>query len=453
MSGDSLDLGPEEMRALGYAAVDAVVDHLSGLRAGPAFVPAPAGLAASLDEPAPEEGTDPVALVDVVRDRVTAAGVRTHHPAMLAYIPVAATFPGAVADLLASGLNVFAGSYQSGPGAAEVELLVLRWFRDLLGLDPAADGIVAGGGSIANLLGLAAARERRPDGGADRVAYITSEAHSSIGRALRVLGMRHVRTVAVDAAFRMQPDALRAAIEADRRDGLAPWCVAVAAGSTNTGAIDDLPAIAAVCRQEGVWMHADGAYGGFLALTERGRAAMPGLELADTLVLDAHKSLFCPIPAGIVYARRGDDLPRAFAVRPDYLKDIDRAGGVNFADRGLELSRPFRALKVWMTVKTFGIGRIRAALDRGLDLADLAAAEVAASPDLETVIPHSLGVVNFRSTAGVPVERMVAAVAAAGGFIGSTVVAGTPAVRLCVLGHRSDEAAVEAVVRAAAAAR
>jgi aromatic-L-amino-acid decarboxylase len=448
-----LDLTPAEMRALGYAAVDAVVAHLEGLGTGPVVTPPPADLAARLDEPPPEAGTDPVALLAVVREQILASGVRTQHPAMLAYIPIAATFPGAVGDLMAAGVNVFAGSYQSGPGAAEIELLVLRWFRDLLGLDPGADGVVVGGGSVANLVGLAVARERRPAGGVDRVAYVTSESHSSVGRALRVLGMTRVCTVEVDERFRMRPDGLVRAMDADAAAGRTPWCVIAAAGSTNTGAVDDLPALAAVCAERGAWLHVDGAYGGFLALTERGRAAMPGLELADTLVLDAHKSLYCPVTSGIVYARDGRDLERAFAVRPDYLKDIDRAGGVNFADRGIELSRPFRALKIWMTVKTFGLARIREALTRSLDLADLAAEHVARSDRLEAAAPHSLGVVTFRSSGGIAAERLVEAVAAAGGMIGSTSVAGEPAARLCVLGHRTDEAAVTAVMSAAESAQ
>jgi len=372
---------------------------------------------------------------------------------MFAFIPVAPTFPGVVADMLAAGMNVFAGSFQSGPGASVVELEVLGWFRELLGLAPAAEGVIASGGSTANLVGLAVARDRRPDGGANRVAYMTSEAHSSVGRALRLLGMEHVHEVAVDERFGMRPDALSEAMAADAAAGRVPWCVVAAAGTTNTGAVDDLPALRRAADEHGAWLHVDGAYGGFLALTERGRAAMPGLELADTLVLDAHKSLYCPLLAGIVFAREGADLERTFTVRPAYLKDMDRYGGVNFADRGIELSRPFRALKVWLTVKTFGLREIRAALDRSLDLGLLAARLVDESPALELVTGPSLGVVNFRSAAGVAVEQMMAEVIAAGAYISATTVHGERTARICALGHRSDEAALRSVVEAAAAAR
>ena len=259
--------------------------------------------------------------------------------------------------------------------------------------------------------------------------------------------------MAIDERFRMRPDALTEAMAADADAGLVPWCVIAAAGSTNTGAVDDLPALRRAASERGAWLHVDAAYGGFHALTDRGRAAMPGLELADTLVLDAHKSLYCPLLAGVVFARSGADLEATFTVRPEYLKDMDRYGGVNFADRGIELSRPFRALKVWLTVKTFGFREIRAALDRSLDLGLLAAELIAESPRLELVTGPSLGVVNFRSADGVTVEQMVAEVIAAGAFISATTVAGERTARICALGHRSDEEALRSVIRAAEAAR
>ena len=162
MAESGLDLTPEQMRELGYAAVDAVVEHLGALRSGPTFTPPPPDLAKRVAEPPPEEGGDPVELMGWLQRELLGPGVRNHHPGMFAYIPVSPTFPGVVADMLAAGLNIFAGSYQSGPGAAVVELEVLGWFRDLLGLDPGAEGVIASGGSTANLVGLAVARDRRP---------------------------------------------------------------------------------------------------------------------------------------------------------------------------------------------------------------------------------------------------------------------------------------------------
>ena len=198
---------------------------------------------------------------------------------MFAYIPVSPTFPGVVADMLAAGINVFAGSFQSGPGAvghrARGAGLVPRAARP----DPAAEGVIASGGSTANLVGLTWRATAVPTAVPARVAYVTTEAHSSVGRALRLIGIEQVHDVAVDERFRMCPDALAEAMAADdRAAGLVPWCVVAAAGSTNTGAVDDLPALHRVADEHGAWLHVDAAYGGFLALTERGRAAMPGLE-------------------------------------------------------------------------------------------------------------------------------------------------------------------------------
>ena len=259
MADGGLDLTPDQMRELGYAAVDTVIEHLTTLRDGPTFTPPPPDLTERIVEPAPEDGSDPVELLGWLRSEVLAAGVRNHHPGMFAFIPVAPTFPGVVADMLAAGMNVFAGSFQSGPGASVVELEVLAWFRELLGLTPTAEGVIASGGSTANLVGLAVGRDRRQDGGSMRVAYTTTETHSSVGRALKLLGMERVREVAIDERFRMRPDSLAQAMAEDAATGLTPWCVIAAAGTTNTGAVDDLPALRAVADVHGAWLHVDAA--------------------------------------------------------------------------------------------------------------------------------------------------------------------------------------------------
>jgi glutamate/tyrosine decarboxylase-like PLP-dependent enzyme len=369
---------------------------------------------------------------------------------MLAYIPNHPTFPGAVADLLIAGTNVFAGSWQGGPGAAVVELAVIGWIRDLLGLAPTTTGVIQSGGSMANLVGLAVARERHLADAAGRVAYMSDQAHSSVGRALRLLGVEHVRELATDDGFRLEPQTLAEAVADDRAAGRTPWCVAAAAGATNTGSVDDLRGLAAVAATEGLWLHVDGAYGGFLALTDRGRARMPGLELADSLVLDAHKSLYVPIAAGIVLIREGEQLERAFSVRPEYLRDAYALGGVSFSDRGPELTRPFRALKVWMTIKSFGFPQLAAALDRSLDLAEQAAREIDDDPGLEVVTGPWLGMVTFRSTRGVPAVDLVQAVERSGrGMISTTELRGETVARICVLGHRTQIEDIRAVLAAA----
>jgi aromatic-L-amino-acid/L-tryptophan decarboxylase len=457
-SGDEwtpLDLSPEEMRALGYSAVDAIVEHMTEIGSRPAYAaPDPDALWAALGGPPPIEGTDEPAPVlhDAMR-AVARSGIRPDHPGMLAYIPNHPTFPGAIADFVVSGVNVFAGSWQGGPGAAVVELAALGWIRDMLGLDPAAEGVMQSGGSMANFVGLAVARDGHLADATRRVLYATDQAHSSVGRAVRLLGLPPPREVEVDEGFRMLPDRLEAAVAEDRAAGRTPWCVVAAAGATNTGAIDHLAALADVCDRHGMWLHVDGAYGGLLGLTKRGRAALAGIERADSLVLDAHKSLFVPLTAGIVFVRRPGLLEQTFAVRPEYLNDAYVLGGVHFSDRGPELTRPFRALKVWLTLRTFGFRRIAAALDRSLDLAQLAAEEIDRSDRLQRVTGPWLGIVTFRSVRGLPAGALVDAVAASGrGVISTTTLAGEQVARACVLGHRTRPEDVRAVIRAAASA-
>jgi aromatic-L-amino-acid/L-tryptophan decarboxylase len=448
-------MSADEMRALGYAAVDAIVEHMSGIRDMPAYTAGDAGaLEQSLGGPPPVDGCDPRDLIATVVSDALHTGTRTDHPGMLAYVPNHPTFPGAVADFLAAGANVFAGSWQGGPGAAVVELTVLRWICELLGLDASTAGVIQSGGSMANLVGLAVARDTHlPGVGADRVAYVSSQSHSSVTRALSLLGIDHVREVPVDAGYRLRADELARAADRDRVAGLLPWCAVAAAGSTNTGAVDDLPAISAVCRERDLWLHVDGAYGGLIALGDRGRAVIRGLELADSLVLDAHKSLFVPLAAGLVMIRDGGRLERTFTVRPEYLEDAYRLGGVSFSDRGPELTRPFRALKLWMTIRAFGFERIRQSLDTGLELAELAATLIERSDRLDVVTGPWLGIVTFRSTFGVPALALVEAVVASGrGMISTTVLGGETVARLCVLGHRTRAVDVERVLEAAAAA-
>jgi len=451
---DPLAVDPETMRELGYRTIDLLVERLQ--REEPPIRRAtPAEMRERLHGPAPDEA-EPFAEILAGLDRnVLPFASRDGHPGFFGFIPFAGPWPGALGDLIASACNLYAGSWMEAAGVSQVELEVLGWFKEWIGFPSEAAGSLVSGGSAGNLTALACAREALAGPMRDDlVLYVSDQAHSSIARAARLLGFRpeQVRVLPSDASFRLAPRTLGAAMDADQSRGLTPFAVAAQAGTTNTGAVDPLDELATLCHERGAWLHVDGAYGGFLALTERGRAAMPGLELADTLVLDAHKSLYCPLAAGIVFARAGGDLEQTFTVRPEYLKDMDRYGGVNFADRGVELSRPFRALKVWLTVKTFGLAEIRAALDRSLDLALLAAELITESPRLELVTGPSLGVVNFRSAAGVTVEDMVANVVAAGAFISATTVAGERTARICALGHRSDEQSLRSVIEAAAAA-
>ena len=332
-----------------------------------------------------------------------------------------------------------------GPGPSQVELVVHDWFKRWIGYPAEAAGVLVSGGSAANLTALACARETLVGHGDDRaVLYVSDQTHASVGRAVRVLGFaqNRVRVLPTDADQRLDPATVSTAIDADLGAGLRPLALVAAAGATNTGAVDPLSELAVVCRRHGVWLHVDAAYGGFAALTERGRRALAGLELADSVTLDPHKWLYQPIECGSLLVRDGQLLERAFAIDQDYLSDAGgRVGEVDFGDLGLQLTRGFRALKVWLSVSHFGVAAFRAAIDKSLDLTELARRRIAADDRLEAVAPGALGITCFRRRVdGGEIEAatlnaaLIAAYEASGrGLVSSTRVHGRYAVRLCVL--------------------
>jgi selenocysteine lyase/cysteine desulfurase len=288
----------------------------------------------------------------------------------------------------------------------------------------------------------------------DLVVYVSSQSHSSVARAARALGFRpeRVRVLPVDRSFRLRVDVLERAIVADRAAGLFPLAVSANAGTTNTGTVDPLGHLADVCAEHGVWLHVDGAYGGFAALTERGRQTLTGIERADSVTLDPHKWLFQPFECGALLVRDPDGLRSAFEITPDYLHDVSAREEVNFSDRGLQLTRMTRSLKVWMSVQTFGLAAFRAAIDRALDLAREAEERVRASAELELLAPVDLSVVAFRRRpVGMSDERrldalntaLVGAVEDAGDvYLSSTRLFGRSAIRVCVLNPTTTAAHV-----------
>ncbi len=452
---DPLALDREAMRELGHRTVDALVDLLTD-PATPALTrAAPEEMAERLPLGAPPAGPrDWDELVAQLGEHVFPFMSRLDHPGYFGYIPACGTFPGALGDLMASVLNLDVGSWMQSAGPTRLELVVLDWFRQWIGYPSSAAGVLVSGGSAANLTAIACARETVLGGaraGAP-VAYVSDQAHSSLARAARLIGLGpdQVRVLPTGSDQRLQADVLAAAIDADARAGHKPMVAVGAAGTTNTGAVDPLGELAALCRERGVWFHVDAAYGGFAALTERGRAALAGLSEADSVTLDPHKWLYQPFECGSVLVRDGRLLSRAFAIAPDYLKDtlgVDEE--VNFADRGLQLSRGSRALKVWLSVSFFGADAFRAAVDRTLDLAAVAEQHVRDTPELELMSPASLGIICFRRRgAGAALNAaLVAEFERTGrGLVSSTRLRGEYAIRLCVMNHTSDEATVRSVL-------
>ena len=444
---DPLALDRETMRRLGYRVVDLLVDQEQDVplrRASPAEMqkrvggPPPAG-------PQPLEDVLARLQQDVLPYRS-----RVDHPRFLAFIPGSGTWPGALADFVASACNVYAGSWMESAGPSQVELEGLGWFKDWVGYPAGAAGSLTSGGSAANMTALACAREAKA--GAmrdDLVLYVSDQAHSSIARAARILGFRpdQVRVLPTDTRLRLAPETLSAAIETDLRAGRAPLAVSANAGATNTGAVDPLEELAEVCGRHGVWLHVDAAYGGFAVLSERGRAELRGLELADSLTLDPHKWLYQPFECGCVLVREGRLLREAFELTPDYLADARASDEeTSFGDLGLQLTRTSRALKVWVSIQTFGLDAFRAAIDRSLDLAEHAARRIEESDVLELLATPSLGIVCFRRR-GVEGSALASALEASGaGLVSTTRLHGELALRLCILNHTTTQDDVDAVL-------
>ena len=449
---ESLSLPPEEMRRLGYLVVDRIVDHLERLPDLAPIRAADAGaLRAALGGPPPELPGDPDAALELLFEQVLPCGQYGDHPRFFARIGSPSNYVSVLADTAAAGFNVFAGSWAGGAGAATVELVVIDWLRDLCGLPAGTEGAMVSGGSVGTITALAAARTARLGGRpqADAVVYLSDQAHASNMRALELLGFapEQVRWLPADGGFRLAPAALREAVQVDLAAGRRPFCVVATAGTTSSGAVDPLVELADLCAEHALWLHVDGAYGAPAALCPAGRAALRGIERADSLVLDPHKWLFQPYELGCVLVREPGLLERTFALDAAYLRDVS-GGEVNFRDRSLQLTRGGRALKLWLSMRVFGLAAFRDAVEHGIALAEHAEALLAARPGWEVVTPAQLGIVCFRRAGDDELQSRIAEAMAGDGYaLPSTTVLGDRVVlRLCTINPRTTFDEIERTI-------
>ena len=359
------------------------------------------------------------------------------------YVPGGGLPSAAIGDFLAALTNPYASVYGASPGAAQIENSAIQWLVDLIGYPAGAWGTLQSGGSLATLTAVVAAREARPPAERARgVVYLTEECHIAIRKALHIAGVGHlpVRNVPVDGQLRMSVPDLARRIDEDRRLGLLPWIVFASAGTVNTGAVDPLDEVAAVASSSGLWLHVDAAYGGFFILTDRARALLAGLSRADSVVLDPHKGLFLPYGCGAVLVRDGDALRNGFSFTSSYLSDVHHDRDSSPADYSPELTRHFRGLRLWMSLKLHGIERFRAALEEKLILAQLAYERLAAMPGIETVPAPQLSCVAFRvrDHGDEATDRLLAHLLRRGRVqLSSTRLWGRLYLRLCILCFRS----------------
>jgi glutamate/tyrosine decarboxylase-like PLP-dependent enzyme len=437
-----LTLTPDEFRRLGHAVIDRLADHLAGLDALPPIAPPDPDWSAASIAPCPDGPSDPEEALADLFARILPRGQLTMHPRFFARIPSPSNPLSVLADLSGAGVNVFAGSWTGGAGASAVELAVLEWLRGWMGLPDGAEGVLVSGGSVGTLTALAAAALDRVEDRAGATAYVSEHTHSVVKRAWRVLGFAadNLRVLRADAAHRLSVAGVEAALALDREAGLTPFLVVGTAGTTSTGAVDPLADLAALCAREGLWFHVDGAYGAPARLVDPDR--LTGIERADSLVLDPHKWLFQPYEIGAVLVREPGLLERAFAIDGAYLRDTG-GGVVEFRERGLQVTRSSRALKLWLSLRVFGLDAFRAAIAHGIGLAEHAEALLRQRPGWEVVSPAQLGIVCFKWSTHVDAETdaMVQAVVADGYAAPSTTVLDRRTVaRICTINPRTTEA-------------
>lgn len=396
-----LEPDAHEMRRLVDEAMRRIVNHIESLPSQPAInIEGATEYARTLVEPLPQQGESYEKLLDFLFDDAIPRSFTSAGPGYLAYVPGGGLFHSAVADLIADAVNRYVGVCAAAPALVQLEANVIRWFAEILGLPSNSGGVLTTGGSLANFTCIVAARKALlPDDFLKGTLYCSSQIHHSFQKAANLAGFPYanIRELPVDEQFRIRIDALEAAIRADREQGFTPFLIAGSAGTTGTGAVDDLPSLARIAKEQKMWFHIDGAYGALFAMTDRGRATLRGIELADSVILDPHKTLFLPFGTGALLVRDAHALRRAHSLHADYLPDMQDADElVDFCEISPELSRDFRGLRVWLPLKMFGIAPFREQLDEKLDLMDYVMRELRAMPEIEIVAEPHLTICAFR---------------------------------------------------------
>ncbi|MEM6575589.1 MAG: pyridoxal-dependent decarboxylase [Pseudomonadota bacterium] len=408
-------LSVDELRRLGYRVIDMIVEHREELRDKPVHRQrSRKSLDDALPQSLPRQGTDPDTVLDLVATEILTAIAHTDHPRFFGYIPSPSNYISVLADALVSGFNIFAGHWIAGSSAGAVEATTLKWLAEIMGFPASAGGVFLSGGSMANLSAIHAARSALtgPSAGHDSqlTLYATGQAHSSISKACHILGFapEQQRTISAQPDQTMDCVALETALAEDVAAGRRPLLVAATAGTTNNGAVDSLRRIREICDRYQLWMHVDGAYGAAGRVCPELHETLDGIELADSLTLDPHKWWFQPFEIGCLLLRDGSLLRNAFTVQAEYLRESHAAantgpgdptrtleGEINFYEYGPQLTRSFRALKLWMYLLTQGVDRIGEMIMQGVNAAQQAEQLISRSPSFRVVTPASLGIVTF----------------------------------------------------------
>jgi glutamate/tyrosine decarboxylase-like PLP-dependent enzyme len=428
---------------------------LQGLADAPAFVESVENGRSLLTTPISEAGIDIATALHSLQENVHTPGINPASPNFLGYIPGGGLYPAALGDYLAAIFNRYAGIFYASPGAVRLENQLLRWMADLIGYPDTMAGNLAAGGSIANLTAIVTAREAhhiQPTDIAKVVIYTTAQVHHSVDKAVRIAGLGTAvqRTIATDNQYRMDADALEQTIKQDKQAGLRPWLVIASAGTTNVGAVDPLTAVGHIAQQHSLWYHIDAAYGGFFVLCEEGRKMLAGMNTADSVVMDPHKTLFLPYGTGALLVKDRQKLYQSHQASAHYMQDaLDAVEELSPADLSPELTKHFRGLRLWLPLKLFGVAPFRAALAEKIELAryfyhqiqTIDGFEVGPHPDLSVV---TYRFVPKRGDADEFNRRLLQAVVADGRvFLSSTQLDGKFVLRLAISNFRTHLHAID----------
>ncbi|HET7275087.1 MAG TPA: aminotransferase class I/II-fold pyridoxal phosphate-dependent enzyme [Longimicrobiaceae bacterium] len=436
-----------EIRAMTARVVELLIEKFEKLDDAPASENTlSADLLAEVSRPPPDQPQEDLGSLLARTQRAAAASYETAGPSYLAYIPGGGIFTATLAEFLASGFNRYTGRATPAPGFVALEQSVLRWMCDIFRFPAGSQGLLTTGGSVSNLIALATARTHHAEGRSDlATVYVGEHAHGSLAKAARTIGIArdHIRTVRSTPDLCMDIDHLRSLIEADREAGLIPACICAAAGTTNTGTLDPLDAVAALAEELDVWFHVDGAYGGFFQLTERGRERLSGIDRADSITLDPHKSLFLPFGTGALVVRSADTLRHAFTEEADYMQDLGAGGGLpDFDTLSPELTREFRGLRLWLPLHLHGVDAFRRELNEKLDLTEMAYEALSGDDRFEVPWTPDLTVIAFRlvgadDAAQLAFLRRINASQRV--LLSSTRIGGTTYLRIAILSFRTHE--------------
>lgn len=396
------EMTKEAMTSFGYKIVDEIVEHYASVnQKKPVSKASRTEMDAVFLQEAPENGMPEEEVLRFVMKNVIPNSNISTHPKSFSFVPSPSNFISTMADTLATGFNIFSGGWMLAPAAAELEIVTMNWLLKIFNFPvKEGGGIFTSGGSMANLTAIVTARRIKcGQYFSNAVIYLSDQAHSSNIKAIRILGFQkeQIRIIPTDAEFKISINKLKNEIAKDRLHGQKPFCIIATAGTTNTGSVDSLEAIATICEQENLWFHIDAAYGGAAILSEKGKVALKGIEKADSVTVDPHKWFFQPYEIGCLLVKDQSWLSNTFSEKPEYLRDIEgNESEINFYDYGIQLTRRFRALKFYMSIKTFGLQAFRNAISYNIELAEQTENLLRNSKNWEIISSANLAIINFR---------------------------------------------------------